>query len=359
MAVQVQRFVNKAKGYAFNPKNLGKIDLTGLKIKATQNFTPKAKPEITLADMEFFRRYEAIKKFDMRISPKEINELFKYEGNDFFIKAHDFLCKKMGIPENIRPEIIEALYPPEYGMLYAVCNNAIVKNINSPLKTKNEIFAALRHELQHFQQNMSIYQHEELGPKAVNVYSEILANSAKTDISERAKNFTLDQIREFGFPEDALEIYKTLQKYLADGNIEDYEKYLDALTVEVKNGYAGELENLRQTIVKEYGVIKKDSRAGNRAVKFFNEFVDEMGYKRENGELHYGKYLLRATENEAFIAQEALQRNLDGKAGCYIYDVKHQPKPEIDGNLESKVKNDLKEVTENVDAKEVLRYLYD
>jgi hypothetical protein len=106
-------------------------------------------------------------------------------------------------------------------------------------------------------------------------------------------------------------------------------------------------------------VIKKDSKADNRAVKFFNEFIDELGFKHENGDIHYGKYLLRATENEAFIAQEAVIRKLEGKTGCYLHDIKHQPIPEIDVKLKEKMKQDLDEVKENLDPKETLRYLYD
>ena len=318
----------------------------------------QSNPKIAFFQMDLFRRYDLVKNFDMTLTPKELDELFKYEGDEFFLKSYEFLCGKLGLTEATRPGLMLAELHPDYAMLYAPASHTIYKNSLSPSNSPKETLLFLRHEFQHCMQNLSIFRHEELGEEAVKVYTELITKDMVADISQRAQSFSLDQIRAMGFPEEGMRIYEVLTKLFSMNRMAEYEQCLQHIATDLNSINSANIEQLRQSVVKEFGIIKKDSKAGSRAEKFFKEFLDAAGYKHVDGAIHFGKYLLRAIENEAFIAQDALRWILEGKPdGCYIKNMKNfasKFKPE------ERVIKDVNEVSDVFDnPKAIIKYLYD
>ena len=86
---------------------------------------PKTLTEI---DALNFRTYIHAKTFDFKATQEELNALFKFDGDEFFVKTYDFFIKKLGISENLKPPVINQPAHQSVGMTYDFCQNLITRN---------------------------------------------------------------------------------------------------------------------------------------------------------------------------------------------------------------------------------------
>ena len=366
------------KGFSVLRTNLpkGKINTSGLRYVPPKQLAepvdkfvssvPKeiAKPEVSKMDIVFFRRYLLGKKLDLKIEPIELEQLFSLEGKEFEEGAFEFLLKKLNIPSNIRPRLIESTQTNGCPMTYNFMLNQIVVNPNMKTPVKEVHLSLLRHELQHFMQNMQILRSEGVGTDAVKHYSEVMSKIARQNNDALAKNCTIEQLAQMGFDEEALNLHRQLKELLKNGTPEQYEEYMNQLEIELQQYYEPLYEGLRNDVVSSMGAIKTGSAEWKRAVKFLDETKKGDYYFQPDGQIDYAKYMTDCRENEAIVSQEILGLKLFPKEGgsCYIKELKQGAGIESSGD--AKFDADMEKLAEerkngNIDFKKMISYLYD
>lgn len=315
--------------------------------KITKSVLKKA----SAIDVLLFRQYLFSKNFELQTAQEEIQSLFKLEGEEFFNASFEFLFKKLGVPECLKPGIVEAPLNEKIGMAYDYSQNYLIKNPNAPEATKLETYFYIRHELQHMIQNFEMYRHKGLGEKIISFYVEKLAESQVQFIDNYAKNVSIEQMENLGYPPEAISYYKNLKFLLENNNEEEYLKVLEQGKAELIEDNTRNLQNFRSLIINEMGFLKEGSRAERRAEKFYNDTVNN-NYSNADGEIHSGKYSYDIRENEAFIAQEVAMlealRHLSGENKCFIAYAKQRGEKDIEKLKNSEtMTEEFKETIEN------------
>ena len=130
--------------------------------KVCKNLTP--------LDINCFRAYTYAMKYGMKNNAEDIKNLFKLDGDNFVTATFSFIANKLGIDNEIMPEILTAEKDnPKAPMEYNITANFIVRNKDLSMWTKPQIFGFARHEIQHVVQIMNILCHETLGEKLVDM----------------------------------------------------------------------------------------------------------------------------------------------------------------------------------------------
>ncbi len=349
--------------------------------QTTQKLLPKIAESVpkkpTTTDLLMFRQYIFSKGLELKTTAEEIKQLFKLEGDEFFNASFEFLFKKLGVPEVLKPDIGVTSLPETAGMAYDFTQNRIFKNINAPKVNKETTYSFIRHELQHFLQNLTILRHKEIGKKAVNIYAKMLAEAELQTFDNWSRTQSIKEIQHYGFPKEVIKTFVTLKNLIKNNDEEGYTNKLKEIYADLVEEYTAQLNDFRNLVIKEMGYIKENTREENRAKKFFNDFLKTnakpgiANYMEEDGKIHVGKYSYDVRENEAIIAQEValrdLKKHLENKNTCYIEDQK-----KIIANLETKKdenQKQLEEIKETVNevvsqnkiktAKELADYLFD
>lgn len=344
--------------------------LTYLK-NATQKVAQKTtqipmKPDIT--DIGMFQQYMFSKKFHLKMDADEIKKLFSFEGDNFFTEAYNFFCKKLRIPEKLKPAIGEFPLGENVKMSYLWNYNMIGINPNAPVASKEEIFGFIRHELQHWSQNMDTLRHAEYGPKMVDFLTDVSTQSQIAGIDNIAKTYSFEQIQGLGLDDNLMNIVKKLKEFLAKNDTKSYDELLGNFSTGMKTGLKEQFDTFRKEIISEMGVLSKDSKAGKRAGKFFDAVNGEV-YWKQGGNVHYGKYGFDIREEEAAVAQLAALEDLEttmGKKSCWIQNYKERIKMVFkDKKLGKQYLEDVQETAQQkgIDSKEKIiemyRYLYE
>lgn len=320
-------------------------------------------------DLLIFRQYIFSKGLALSTTQQEIQNLFKLEGEEFFNASFEFLFQKLGVPEVLKPQVVEMPMNKEFGMAYDFSQNLLIKNTNAPKATKLETYSMIRHELQHMIQNFEIFRHKEIGEKAIDFHAEIISNAQMQNVDYNARNLSMEQLQEMGFPKEALAFYAMLKTPLESNNEEEYLKLLEESKTELMENNKTNYINFRNLIVSEMGYLKEGTRAERRAEKFYNNMINNI--YGANDDVHAGKYSYDVRENEAFIAQDVAMRDaehhLSGRNDCYIANIKEQTEKILENLKENeKVSNELIETTKELQKtsifnspKEYADYLFD
>lgn len=322
--------------------------------------------KLTPCDKFNFRAYLHFKTLDFKTNPEEINALFKFEGDEFFEKTYEFLIKKLGIPEKLKPAIIERSASETVGMTYDWINNCIAKNPNGFIKEKVQIFGGLRHELQHFLQNMNVLRTEKVGDEVVNFYAKYAGKQRSAYADFEVKNLTLEQLKT-NYDEQTLEYYKYL-KDLLKNNPDAYESELINLRNIIEGAQLTHFQNFRNLVIQEMGLIKEGTQPARRAQKMLKEIMSENAYWQSDGSIHAGKYAFDVRENEAITAQSAAQLKTlpPEQRYCYLQIIKQQMqafeellKKEPNTKEINELLETSKEKAKEFNIDELISYLFD
>ena len=334
-------------------------------IKTPKNQEPKKKISEQL--MWNFRQYMLCRKMNLNITTEEFNKLFALEGEEFKADAFKLLAEKMKIPQELTPGFV---YSNEKNcpMFYNLVTNTIAVNPNVNMDKKT-FLTLLRHELQHYSQNINMLRHETKGTELIEAYSKMSARQGCSTIDNCVRNIDLEQLKQC-MSESNLAEFNRLKDLLKNSPAE-YEQYLKNTEKELYNTNIEQYTNFRKTIVEKYGGLKENSQEGKRAEKMFNETVAETGYWKENGDVHYGQYFLQdCRENEAIAAQDSMVVNIssayDKNPLCYIKNLREAQDKVINGeiNVDTCVQKDLEETIYNMNEwnlsmKQIMSYLFD
>ena len=329
--------------------------------------TIKPPREITKTDKINFRQYLLSKKVDLKITPEEIKTLFAYEGEEFRNKSFEFLCKKLNIPEYYKPALISnsSVNTP---MSYDFILNAIQINPNfaEQLSDKALFLSGLRHEFQHYLQNIAMFRHETKGEELISIYSRIASKNVHKNIDHYARNCSIAQIVQI-FDEQGTKDIMYMKELLKNNKIEEYQAYLYKTEEDMYKHFNSIYTDLRKTIIDKMGVIKKDSIEGKRAEKMIKDTASDCNYWTEDGNIKLVYYITDIREVEALTAQDMMSLRINAAINgdskyCYIQKMKEtqenmQKQADLNPELKELMNNDKPIKAE--DFKKMLTYLYD
>ncbi|MBR1776630.1 hypothetical protein IJ750_06120 [bacterium] len=319
-------------------------------------------------NLENVRQYFMLKTLDMKFTQEELKNLFKFDGDDFLVQCYYFWTNKLGLPDDVLPGLMYGEDNEKVVMAYDFVRNVITKNTkykkNMP---KERIFTILRHELQHCLQNMDIYRTEDVGEDAVKAYAKYAAIDHRTMLACIAQQHSVKQIRNILDDEQLINICLTLKKLKQQGDSYEYEKGLlivqDGLEKKFKLLYDG----FRKNVIKNMGVLPKESAKGKRARKFFEAIISQNNYWKQDGSANLFKYQNDIREVEANLAglSASVRAGFVPTSGCICRDIRTNRLKGIEILLEAVSKNtELAEDAKNfrqdseLDLMESLKYLY-
>ena len=313
-----------------------RIDLSGYHLGKLTEVIPdtKVSKNLTPLDRNMFRAYIDSKPYIMGISPKEIAELNKFDGADFVLNSYDLLTKKLGFSQNIRPALYMSEIPGEAKAMYTNMLNVIYVDPKKMEKmNKTEMFGFLRHELQHFIQNLKILRHEELGPKAKYFENEkrammqICTQCSEQDIYNLAMANPNPQM----FYQNVMNAKRCLAVNDMRG--------LDNICGKSTEEYRKQMTDYRNNVVKIFGIIKKDSSLTPKIESDFKE-LNSVEYINSDGTIDSLKYTASKIENEACDAQGAASFEYSQEP-CFIQFAKKQIPRMFEDKVTSKLINDV------------------
>lgn len=285
--------VNRNKN--LNPQFQG----NSMKIFTTPMGKTRVSNGLTELDKLAFRTYMNSKQYTMGLTHGEIKALSQYEGEEFITRAYKFITRKMAILEDVAPKLEIGNIDCVGRMCYDNIENSIIVDIN---KVKNSSkaaqFGALRHEVQHFFQSIMMLIHEDIGEKyiasIVDTYrdrmkSQIFDYINKTSVEEFSKVFqdSLEPDEMINFVKDIKSGNNSLLNSIIEVGVDRYKESLSAF---------------REKVVKQYGVIKKESSLTPEIQKYLDHSTKRNYYKKD-GSIDVTKYCLSIKEQDAILAQ--------------------------------------------------------
>lgn len=299
-----------------SPQFKGNIHLNKLtevipNTKACKNLTP--------LDKNCFHSYVYSLKYKSGITQEEINKIFNLDGMDFLKACYDFIVRKLNIPENLRPPaVIGELSSKDLSMAYEPGKEMITISPNIFNSTKTQIFGCLRHEFQHYMQNLSVYRHEKIGKEAVEFWSKDILEKEKALLEPLYKK-TDDELKALGYNGDAFKEIKKMQDLYLN-NRTAYDKIYE----DCAKRNAESLTDIRNRAIQEMGIVKEGTKEAKRAEIFFKEFKEQANqsssYYNPDGSLNMKKYLSTAIEQDAYSAGDRWKADAEGS--CYLKTLK-------------------------------------
>lgn len=269
----------------------------------------------TNAQFNALKTYVTSKDYALGVTPDEVAELSKYDGADFLLQTHDYLLKKLNIPEEIAPPFVVAdLNNKQALMMYVPSMNIIMISSEGCEKCdKTAVFKMLRHEFQHYIQNINILRHETFGDEAINVYKDKYMNLQRNVFETLYANNMIEQFMQSA---DVPMNEKALLQYFKVFKASNNNEGINALFENISKEYVKNLIDFKDNVRKNLGVIPADSPETKKIETFFNEFKD-LGYFNPNGEVNYDKYFKSIIEHDAVLAQERAGFEFS-QQGCFI-----------------------------------------
>ena len=116
-------------------------------------------------EKQAFKQYMLALSTAVTFSALDMLKLNGAKDNQEYAQEYiKLFCDKHKIPEEIRPQPISMELHQATALAYDAVNNVVVTNSKHNF-SKNELFASIRHEMQHYLQSIQLFQHKELGPK--------------------------------------------------------------------------------------------------------------------------------------------------------------------------------------------------
>lgn len=273
--------------------------------------------KMTVGDCHVFSAYINSLNFRMGLTAGDIKKLLANNGADFINSVSKFFIEKLGFSSKNAPPIIlingtlggaPCGYSLEQNLIYLTSE---YENISKP-----QLFGLLRHEYQHAIQNHNILRTEGLGEEAVECYAERLLEQQRNVLIDYAENYSVNElVKQGGIDKSLAVLVSELGRAL---EVND-KKTVDILFNRLKQSYILELNNFRKKLIKEKGLIKADSKAGEKAKIHFEDFKN-IDYYDNNGNLDIGKHAVKITEIESELSQ--LMAESEISQTCFIKIIK-------------------------------------
>ncbi len=324
-----------AKFYNIVSNNAASINKTVKNI--TQNVSTPVFEKMTPADMNFLKMYAIGTRYRTGVTKPEVDELFAKDGIDFIKSAYNLFCEKFMLSDSLRPGL-STDYFDNAVMSYICPEHRIVINTNPDLIgniNNTQFFGLLRHEFQHCIQNLKILSHETVGEKAVDSYTKFIALRDK-QIFDSILSVPVEDCIKSATDQQQLEQILSF-KSLYENNPKEYEQFLEMNL----SDYKQQLESLRQSVIRGWGVIKENSKESDLVKEYFKALAGD-GYYNSDGSVNMGRYINTITEQEAFLAGDIAECDVRGI--CFFRKMKEDlAKIENNPELFKDIKKQIKE----------------
>lgn len=246
----------------------------------------------------------------MGLDKQTIKNLEKMPINDFLNESHKIIINALNIPEGtIIPPLEINNLPKKMLMCYDWSNNTIFINPATLKQSRVNIFSFLRHELQHFNQNLSIIRTENLGENAIKTYSQILAKNNVQEFISTYKDMKQPEIEELIkngiLTENNVSLINQIKKVAATGDSTLEKKLSEKLIKNTFERIYSDWKNVRNTNIEKCGIIKEDSKEGVRAKEYYEGFL-RTGGKVGGNEYHNSLHEQEAKFVSTFAWKEYL-----------------------------------------------------
>lgn len=351
------------KPFATIDEFVRKTTVTNPSTLKAENLAKTSAKKVTQRDQELVHSYLQYKKYEIPVTKAEIDELLKYDGDELVDKGVDFVLRKLNIPQSLKPAIISVPQDKEIGMAYEFRQNLLLLNPNFKTESKAELLGFLVHELRHMSQSFDILRTEGLGEEFVRANARKLAKLQIANLKQIVKKCSIEDYKKMTPNEQAQKEFQELKELKAKDKVKSEENYV-ILTKMVEEHFTKIIEQLRQNVTSKLGVIKADSKQGQRAKKYFKSFM--TNYRKKDGTIHTGKYNLCVTEREALdlgFAFEERVKNIDNSEFCFLkfaknYERKHSDDPIREKQIDMEIQ-ELEQKINEMSWKDYLRYMYD
>jgi len=263
---------------------------------------------LTKLDVAAIQSYVLAKPYKIGITAGEVAELSKYEGNDFIINSYNLICEKLGLIEAVRPQLCMTSIQRQTPLVYSPLEKIIFADTKKVFEVSNndkaKVFAAVRHEVQHFLQHADILRHETLGEEATQVMASLFVKEQIAYCKILLANNSVEQIIQSGIcPDKKAESILLEIKNCLDNNDQ---KGLNEVAENMKNAYKVLINQLRTNIILTRGVIKADSSLTPKIKNDFDVMFYKSNYYNPDGSVRYDEYF-NCIEQEAIQAQVSAQ----------------------------------------------------
>lgn len=301
---------------------------------------------LTQLDKNCFTSYLYSMQFRLKTNAEEIKNLFKLDGDEFFESTYLLLANKLGLPKEILPPVYFQAEDNIAPLSYLPNQNVILRNPDFKNISKAELFGHIRHELQHFVQNLYILRHETLGETAVEIYTKNKVDDLKNGYKYFLENnIPVEVYKSYLDDNDEKTIEQSIQLYTALLNKEtDIETAFKDAPKLIKEDF----EEYRNLVIEKLGMIKKDSLEAKKAEKFFEDFCN-INYFDSEGKIDLGKYVTSAVEIDALLAGQVATFEANG-GGCLFRELKEEALDFLsqeDSNDYKSVKKALEEINKS------------
>ena len=299
----------------------GKNTITRVADKSVGKCIHSAK--ISDFDKFVFKQYMFAKNLRVNWNQAEVDKLFKLDGEEFISCSTDYLMKIMNIPAKLKPEIKPAkLSVGDMG--YIPYEHILLVNTDSKLESKANIFALIRHELQHMVQSFDILRYEGLADKIVSVYLKNGFNYEEDSflidtIVDNEEKLNIDHLKQTLNDDILIDGILELRKHKKNNDIEKYNLTKEKLIEYDRQETLNTILEVRDQVIEAFGSIKVGTKEGDRVQKLYDSLIND-NYFNSDSSIDKGKYVYNVLEFEAINAQQILFDELNGK--CFIKSVK-------------------------------------
>ena len=254
----------------------------------------------TLSQTVLSQYFDALKLPRINLNSNELKKLFSIEDPGSFLEASlDFLLKKLNISNKIAPTLIYADVNSNFLFGYDRCSNKIIVNTLYEFPSKKEMLVLLRHELQHFLQNIDLYQQEKIKKKHLHNITDIYFKEYTHQLQETLKKSP----EKWDVNKKHAKKLHTYKKYLDERNYSAFNKKLNSEKEKIKKA----LKKFQKDIIKSLGITKAGVPKAKQNERIYQAYID---YK-PNKEMSWGEYLTNQSEYDATLAEYFLDSELN------------------------------------------------
>lgn len=274
-------------------------DIPGVNPETLEKFTQQTNEELKLA-----RSYLITTKYNMGITSREIAELEKFDGSEFISNSYEFIAKKLGLGNDVRPTGNFTPLGKDINMLYDPTRNALLINSDRVSQLdKKSTFAIIRHELQHALQNYMVLRHDTIGVKAIDSYALEFAKSEIQIFANYCQSIPREEFTKM-LPQTP-EGIKLLGRYDKVKNIieKNDNNELAILTTELIDEYKISMTQFRNKLIQKFGKIPQNSSLTPKIEKFYN--ASKISQFKDNGGVDMNRWIRDIREIDADFATTA------------------------------------------------------
>lgn len=275
----------------------------------------KVAKNLTMLDVNSFQAYMIARRFSINTNEKEVKDLFKFQGEEFLAKAFDFLIEKLNINKKFIPLLGKSSPEDPVQFSYLSKNNIIL----TPYEIENypniQIFQLLRHELQHYQQNMLMLRDDEIGKNLPTIYANKIIDEMQCKAIAILENSSYEELAKNNnlAPEEA-EFYKACDYFIKRDDVDGFIAIFEPL----RETYKNEWTKIRENLLAEYGQLTPIEK--ERAQAYFNDFSN-IEYYNKDGSVNLAKHISTGIEFEANIASDYTIHQIFGN-NCFFKIIK-------------------------------------